>query len=154
MPDGWVIQRLGIRDGCQSSVVRFQSEKKQEWKFNRFSRCSSGEQEVRRRAPSGYTGLAALGRGSSAAVLHRLEVLPWIFIGAPPYPPMFFVNVASKGLRYCRKLFVCKHIGGCSEVVHLRDLDCTKNCANGTVGRAVDPEGNRPLCSRKECRIP
>ncbi len=48
-------------------------------------------------------------------------------------------------------LFFClQHIGGGSEVLRLKDLDCTKNCAKGTVGRAVDPEGD-PLCSRKEC---
>src|SRR6266550_3065938 len=69
--------------------------------------------------PSGYIGSTAVGRRSSAACsLGQRSFLGLLFVRPPP--PMFLVSVASKGLR-----------------LH-------QNCAKGTVGRAVDPKGDRP----------
>jgi len=75
--------------------------------------------------PSGYTGSTAVGRGSSAACsLGQRSFLGFLFVRPDPLcfltPRRGLRSVASKGLR-----------------LH-------QNCAKGTVGRAVDPKGDRP----------
>ncbi len=89
-----------------------------------------------------------LGRGAPSDRSPSLD-----FYRCAPPSPYVFVNVASKGLRYCASSLFATHRRGLRSGVS-KGLRLHKNCARGTVGRAVDPEGDRPLCSRKECRNP
>ena len=102
--------------------------------------------------PSEYIGSTAVGRGSSAACsLGQRSFLGFLFVRPPP--PMFLVSVAFKGLRYCASSLFATHRRELRSGVS-KGLRLHKNCARGTVGRAVDPEGDRPPCSRKECPNP
>src|SRR6266478_6007909 len=50
---------------------------------------------------------------------------------------MFFVSVASKGLRYCTSPLFATHTRG-SQVLHLKDLRCTRIVLISRVLRGVD----------------
>ena len=51
--------------------------------------------------------------------------------------PLFFVSVASKGLSYCASPLFATHTTS-SEVLHLKDLPCTKVVHISRVLRGVD----------------
>jgi hypothetical protein len=53
---------------------------------------------------------------------------------------MFFVSVASKGLRYCASPLFATHTSG-AEVLHLKDLYCTKIVHISRLLRGVDMHG-------------
>ena len=92
--------------------------------------------------PSGYTGSTAVGRGSSAACsLGQRSFLGFLFVRPPP--PMFLVSVTFKGLRYCASSLFATQRRGLRSVAS-KGLRLHQNCAKGTVGRAVDPKGDRP----------